>query len=158
GSVEVSPTTHRPAWSTPAPLMLVTMNPAAAPAITSALIPRTAAETLPMRRSAGGDPSALSIDINPATGRRAAACPGHSTMDSCPQCSSPPRTRMRIARSCVSSVARGRAKDLPRVGACALLFTDVTPLRYLNYGIPDDGADPDDADVAALVAAFRAAD
>jgi predicted GNAT family acetyltransferase len=51
-----------------------------------------------------------------------------------------------------------KANDLPRVGAFALLFTDVTPLRYLNYGIPDDGADPDDAAVAALVAAFRAAD
>jgi ribosomal protein S18 acetylase RimI-like enzyme len=51
-----------------------------------------------------------------------------------------------------------KANELPRVGPFALLLTDVTRLRYLNYGIPDDGADPDDAAVASLVAAFHAAD
>ena len=51
-----------------------------------------------------------------------------------------------------------RARDLPRVGPFALLLTEATRLRFLNYAIPDDGADPDDSDVAALVAAFRAAD
>jgi predicted GNAT family acetyltransferase len=51
-----------------------------------------------------------------------------------------------------------KAHELPRVGPFALLLTDITRLRYLNYGIPDDGADPDDASVALLVAAFQAAD
>jgi ribosomal protein S18 acetylase RimI-like enzyme len=51
-----------------------------------------------------------------------------------------------------------KASELPRVGVFALLLSDVTRLRFLNYGIPDDGADPDDAAVALLVAAFRAAD
>jgi ribosomal protein S18 acetylase RimI-like enzyme len=51
-----------------------------------------------------------------------------------------------------------KASLLPRVGPFALLLTDVTRLRFLNYGIPDDGADPDDAAVALLVAAFRTAD
>ncbi len=51
-----------------------------------------------------------------------------------------------------------RACDLPRVGPFLLLFTDSTRLRFLNYAIPDDGADPDDSDLDALVAAFRAAD
>jgi ribosomal protein S18 acetylase RimI-like enzyme len=50
------------------------------------------------------------------------------------------------------------ATELPRVGPFALLLNDVTRLRFLNYGIPDDGADPDDATVVSLVAAFRAAD
>jgi predicted GNAT family acetyltransferase len=51
-----------------------------------------------------------------------------------------------------------KANELPRVGPFALLLTDVTRLRFLNYGIPDDGADPDDAAVASLVTAFRTAD
>lgn len=51
-----------------------------------------------------------------------------------------------------------RARDLPRVGPFALLFSDATRLRFLNYAIPDDGADPDEPGVEALVAAFRAAD
>ena len=50
------------------------------------------------------------------------------------------------------------AHQLPRVGPFALLLTGVTPLRYLNYAIPDDGADPDDAELDALIAAFRTAD
>jgi ribosomal protein S18 acetylase RimI-like enzyme len=51
-----------------------------------------------------------------------------------------------------------RASYLPRVGPFALLFTEATRLRFLNYAIPDDGADPDGPGVEALVAAFRAAD
>jgi predicted GNAT family acetyltransferase len=51
-----------------------------------------------------------------------------------------------------------RARDLPRVGAFVLLLSSATRLRFLNYAMPDDGADPDDAQVSALVAAFRAAD
>jgi hypothetical protein len=51
-----------------------------------------------------------------------------------------------------------RARDLPRVDPFALLFTGATQLRFLNYAIPDDDADPDDSELAALVAPFRAAD
>ena len=51
-----------------------------------------------------------------------------------------------------------KAHELPRVGAFALLFTDATRLRFLNYAIPDDGADPDDAEVEALVEAFEMAE
>jgi ribosomal protein S18 acetylase RimI-like enzyme len=51
-----------------------------------------------------------------------------------------------------------RAHDLPRVGAFALLFTAATRLRFLNYAIPDDGADPDDSEVQALVKAFEMAE
>jgi ribosomal protein S18 acetylase RimI-like enzyme len=51
-----------------------------------------------------------------------------------------------------------KANELPRVGPFALVLTGVTALRYLNYAIPDDDADPDDAELDALVAAFRMAD
>ena len=51
-----------------------------------------------------------------------------------------------------------RAATLPRVGAFTLLLNPATTLRYLNYAIPDDGAAPGAAEVAALVAAFRTAD
>jgi predicted GNAT family acetyltransferase len=51
-----------------------------------------------------------------------------------------------------------KAHELPRVGPFALLLTGATRLRFLNYAIPDDGADPDESELDALVAAFRAAD
>jgi ribosomal protein S18 acetylase RimI-like enzyme len=51
-----------------------------------------------------------------------------------------------------------KAHELPRVGPFALLLTAATRLRFLNYAIPDDGADPDESEVDALVAAFRTAD
>jgi ribosomal protein S18 acetylase RimI-like enzyme len=51
-----------------------------------------------------------------------------------------------------------RAAALPRVGAFTVLLNPATTLRYLNYAIPDDGAAPEAAEVAALVAAFRTAD
>jgi ribosomal protein S18 acetylase RimI-like enzyme len=51
-----------------------------------------------------------------------------------------------------------RAATLPRVGSFTLLLNPATTLRYLNYAIPDDGAAPESAEMAALVAAFRAAD
>jgi ribosomal protein S18 acetylase RimI-like enzyme len=50
------------------------------------------------------------------------------------------------------------ARELPRVGPFALLFTDQSRLRFLNYAIPDDGADPDDSGVQALVKAFEMAE
>jgi predicted GNAT family acetyltransferase len=39
-----------------------------------------------------------------------------------------------------------------------MLLTSETKLPFLNYAIPDDGADPDDAELDALVAAFRKAE
>ncbi len=51
-----------------------------------------------------------------------------------------------------------RARALPRVGPFALLVTQGTRLRFLNYAIPDDDADPEDSELDALVAAFRTAD
>ena len=51
-----------------------------------------------------------------------------------------------------------RARQLPRAGPFALVFTEGTRLRFLNYAIPDDDADPDDLELDALVAAFRSAD
>ncbi len=51
-----------------------------------------------------------------------------------------------------------QGRDLQRVGPFLVLLTRETRLRYLNYAIPDDGADPSDAELEALVAAFRRAD
>jgi ribosomal protein S18 acetylase RimI-like enzyme len=51
-----------------------------------------------------------------------------------------------------------KARELPHVGSFALLLSGATKLRYLNYAIPDDGADPDDTEIVTLVAAFRTAD
>lgn len=51
-----------------------------------------------------------------------------------------------------------RARALPRVGPFALLVTQGTRLRFLNYAIPDDDADPKDSELDALVAAFWTAD
>ena len=39
-----------------------------------------------------------------------------------------------------------------------MLLTSATKLRFLNYAIPDDGVDPDEAEIDALVAAFRKAE
>ena len=51
-----------------------------------------------------------------------------------------------------------KAHELPRVGPFALLLTGATRLRFLNYASPDDGADPEDSELGALVDAFRSAD
>lgn len=45
--------------------------------------------------------------------------------------------------------------DNRRVGPFVIRFDSRNPLRYLNYAIPDDGAEPTADDVAALIAAFR---
>jgi ribosomal protein S18 acetylase RimI-like enzyme len=50
------------------------------------------------------------------------------------------------------------ARDLRHVGPFALLIAEGTKLRYLNYAIPDDGADPSPAEIDALIDAFRQAD
>ena len=62
-------------------------------------------------------------------------------------------------RAIMAFIRESRNADaLPRVGPFVLLFTSATRLRYLNYAIPDDGADPADAELVALVNAFVAAD
>jgi ribosomal protein S18 acetylase RimI-like enzyme len=48
--------------------------------------------------------------------------------------------------------------DRRRVGPFLIRFHPRSPLRFLNYAIPDDGAVPSAANVAALVAAFRERD
>lgn len=50
------------------------------------------------------------------------------------------------------------ARDLKRVGPFALLIAEGTKLRFLNYAIPDDGADPSAEEIDALIDAFREAD
>jgi ribosomal protein S18 acetylase RimI-like enzyme len=54
--------------------------------------------------------------------------------------------------------ASRKARDLKRAGPFALLINESTKLRYLNYAIPDDGADPSSAEIEALIEAFRDAD
>lgn len=54
--------------------------------------------------------------------------------------------------------ASRNVRNLRRVGKFALLLAEGTKLRFLNYAIPDDGADPSPAELDELVAAFRAAD
>ncbi len=49
---------------------------------------------------------------------------------------------------------RPRVENTPRlqhVGPFALLISEATKLRYLNYAIPDDGADPSPAQIDALI-------
>lgn len=54
--------------------------------------------------------------------------------------------------------ASRQERDLRRVGPFLVLFTRETRLRYLNYAIPDDGADPSDTEIAALVDVFKTAE
>jgi hypothetical protein len=51
------------------------------------------------------------------------------------------------------SVAIGR--EVVRVPPFTAFFDPSDPLTFLNYAIPDDGADPDPASIEALRAAFR---
>lgn len=51
-----------------------------------------------------------------------------------------------------------KGRNLTRVGAFLILFTPETKLTFLNYAIPDDDADPSEAEIDALIAAFRDAD
>jgi ribosomal protein S18 acetylase RimI-like enzyme len=53
--------------------------------------------------------------------------------------------------------ASRNAPSLKRVGPFALLISNTTPLRFLNYAIPDDGAEPSPAEIDDLIAVFRAA-
>src|SRR5438067_11360253 len=49
-----------------------------------------------------------------------------------------------------------RGRDHERIGPFLATFNRDTDNPYLNYAIPDDGATPAGADVAALVDAYRA--
>jgi GNAT superfamily N-acetyltransferase len=49
-----------------------------------------------------------------------------------------------------------RDRDVVRAGPFQATFAPHSANPYLNYAIPDDGAQPTSADVAALAAAFRA--
>ena len=53
-------------------------------------------------------------------------------------------------------VAAPRGRDVERIGSFLATFNRDTDNPYLNYAIPDDGATPSAADVAALVEAYRA--
>ena len=53
-------------------------------------------------------------------------------------------------------VAAPRWRDHMPIGPFLATFSRDTDNRYLNYAIPDDGAEPSPADVDALVAAYRA--
>jgi ribosomal protein S18 acetylase RimI-like enzyme len=61
-----------------------------------------------------------------------------------------------IQRYIRSSASEGRETE--RVGPFLATFHPRDPLRYRNYAIPDDGAEPTAADVAALVAAYERRD
>ncbi len=51
--------------------------------------------------------------------------------------------------------AAPRGRDSERVGPFLATFNRDSDNRYLNYAIPDDGAQPTEADVAALLEAYR---
>lgn len=52
-------------------------------------------------------------------------------------------------------VAAARGRDTEQVGPFLATFTRRTDNPFLNYAIPDDGADPTDLEAAALTAAFE---
>jgi ribosomal protein S18 acetylase RimI-like enzyme len=52
-------------------------------------------------------------------------------------------------------VAAPRGRDSDRIGPFLATFTRDDDNPYLNYAIPDDGATPSNADIAALVDAYR---
>ncbi len=60
----------------------------------------------------------------------------------------------RLQRYLRATAARGR--ESVSAGTFTALINPRDPLRYLNYAIPDEGAEPSAVDVAALVEAFEA--
>jgi GNAT superfamily N-acetyltransferase len=52
----------------------------------------------------------------------------------------------------------GHGRTVLRVAPFTVTIHPHDPLRYINYAIPDDGAEPDSASVAALREAFRTRD
>ena len=53
-------------------------------------------------------------------------------------------------------VAAPRGRDTERIGSFLATFNRESDNPYLNYAIPDDGAQPSEADVGALIDAYRA--
>jgi len=53
-------------------------------------------------------------------------------------------------------VAAPRGRETERIGPFLATFNLETDNLYLNYAIPDDGAEPSAPDVAGLIAAYRA--
>src|SRR5438477_10225056 len=53
-------------------------------------------------------------------------------------------------------VAAPRGRDHEQIGPFLATYNRLDDNPYLNYAIPDDGATPSPADVAALVNAYRA--
>ncbi|MGH2387168.1 MAG: GNAT family N-acetyltransferase [Chloroflexota bacterium] len=51
--------------------------------------------------------------------------------------------------------AASRARDTERIGPFLATFSRGSANPYLNYAIPDLGADPSSADIAALIAAYQ---
>lgn len=52
-------------------------------------------------------------------------------------------------------MAAPRGRDHEQIGPFLATFTPASENLYLNYAIPDDGATPTEADVRALVGAYR---
>lgn len=61
-----------------------------------------------------------------------------------------------LSRLVAASIRDGLGADLPKVGPFRLLIDAHTDNVWRNYAVPDDGATPSAAEVAALVAAFQA--
>jgi GNAT superfamily N-acetyltransferase len=55
-------------------------------------------------------------------------------------------------------IAASNGRDTERVGPFLATFDRHHPLKYLSYAMPDDGAEPTEQDVAALIDAYRRRD
>jgi hypothetical protein len=67
----------------------------------------------------------------------------------------PERVALERVQEFLRAVA-GSGREAVRLGPFVAYFDRADPLKYLNYAIPDDGAEPDGAEIAALRAAFHA--
>lgn len=65
----------------------------------------------------------------------------------------PPPADRNIQRYLRASIAQGR--DTERAGPFLASFSSSTRNPFLNYAIPDDGAEPSTTDVAALIEAYE---
>src|SRR5215203_5752367 len=55
-------------------------------------------------------------------------------------------------------IAASDGRDTEQVGPFLATFDPHHALKYLSYAIPDDGAEPTEQDVAALIDAYRRRD